>query len=218
MGILAFQDHEYTFPVAVGSLRLPGFLTLPNNARGVVIFAHGSGSSRFSERNRMIAESLRHVGVGSLLFDLLTQEEEWDRRNVFDIELLAERLDDAKNWVRQYPDAIGLPIGYFGASTGAAAAIVAAANAPVDIRAVVSRGGRPDLAAQALGVLKAPTLLIVGGGDSYVVELNRNAFEQMKSCQNRALEIVTCATHLFPEPGALAKVSELANHWFETYL
>ncbi len=182
----------------------------------MVIFAHGSGSSRLSPRNIQVAEALNRRRVATLLFDLLLPEEEGDRRNVFNIELLGQRLIQAVRWVIGEPDVGSLPIGLFGASTGAAAALVAASLLGDRVGAVVSRGGRPDLANGFLPQVKAPTLLIVGGADSGVIELNRWALERLGG--ERSIEIVPEATHLFPEPGALEAVIELAAGWFERYL
>ncbi|MFF3455420.1 alpha/beta family hydrolase [Streptomyces sp. NPDC002730] len=195
--------------VDAGGVRLAGDLTLPDGAQTVVMFAHGSGSSRHSPRNRHVATALNRAGLGTLLFDLLTPAEEADRANVFDIETLAQRLADATHWLRSRES---LPIGYFGASTGAAAALRAAASADSDIGAVVSRGGRPDLAGPHLADVRAPTLLIVGGHDTLVLDLNRHAQAELR-CENR-LEIVPGATHLFEEPGALDQVADLARSWF----
>jgi putative phosphoribosyl transferase len=186
---------------------------LPSNAIGIVIFAHGSGSSRLSPRNRLVARWLNERGCGTLLFDLLTDEEARDRRNVFDIDLLAARMRSATDWLRRQQGA-SLPIGYFGASTGAAAALVAAAGARDAIAAVVSRGGRPDLAGNALPRVTAPTLLIVGSLDHEVIELNQQAQRQMAAATETRLEIVPGATHLFEEPGTLEEVGRLAGNWF----
>jgi putative phosphoribosyl transferase len=207
------QMHEVQIPD--GDLRLPGTLGVPETAIGTVIFAHGSGSSRHSSRNQMVAAELRSAGVGTLLFDLLTDAEAADRANVFDIELLAARLSAATSWCRASHFARGLPIGYFGASTGAAAALVAA-SADSGIAAVVSRGGRPDMAGDLLGRVGAPTLLIVGGADHGIIELNESAFERLM-CTKR-LAIVPEATHLFEEPGALERVARLAQDWFVEHL
>ncbi|RFC77617.1 phosphoribosyltransferase family protein [Streptomyces sp. AcE210] len=198
--------------VEAGGVRLAGDLARPEGAAGLVMFAHGSGSSRHSPRNRAVAEVLQEAGLGTLLFDLLTPAEEADRDNVFDIGTLAGRLAGATRWLRDRESA---PIGYFGASTGAAAALRAAADDP-DIGAVVSRGGRPDLAGPRLDDVRAPTLLIVGGADVMVLDLNRAAQAQLR-CENR-LEIVPGATHLFEEPGALDRVADLARQWFTTHL
>jgi putative phosphoribosyl transferase len=208
-------DAEVEIPV-VGGLELVGHVALPTDARAIVVFAHGSGSSRHSPRNRAVAEALQRAGLGTLLFDLLTEQEERDRANVFDIELLAGRLDAVVRWVHDRPEARGLPIGCFGASTGAGAALWAAAEPGSPIAAVVSRGGRPDLAGERLGSVMAPTLLIVGGHDDVVLQLNSDAASQLR-CEH-ALEVVPRATHLFEEPGALDVVAELAADWFLTHL
>ena len=194
---------------------LPGDLTIPGQAIAVVVFAHGSGSSRRSPRNARVADRLHREGLGTLLFDLLTDAEAEDRRKVFDIELLARRLGAAVGWVRGRSELDGLPVGLFGASTGAAAALVVAA-ATRDITAIVSRGGRPDLAGEALERVTAPTLLVVGGMDRQVLGLNRAAQARMR-CETR-LEIVPGATHLFEEPGGLDRVAELAAAWFTDHV
>jgi putative phosphoribosyl transferase len=181
----------------------------------VVLFAHGSGSSRFSRRNQLVANSLVAANIGTLLFDLLSEGEEANRRNVFDVELLAGRLRHATDWIAARPATADLHIGYFGASTGAAAALVAAAGDP-RVRAIVSRGGRPDLAGEFLARVTAPTLLIVGGADPPVVPLNRTALERLAGIKR--LEIVPGATHLFEEPGALESVAALARLWFLEHL
>jgi putative phosphoribosyl transferase len=183
---------------------------------GAVVFAHGSGSSRLSPRNVQVARHLNENRLETLLFDLLTPEEELDRGNVFDIPLLVDRLETATSWLRRRPEALGLPIGFFGASTGAAAALWAAAELGHEIRAVVSRGGRPDLAAPHLGLVQAPTLLIVGGADDAVLELNREAATKLR-CEWE-LAVVPGASHLFAEPGALEEVAELAATWFTKHL
>jgi len=199
--------------VASGGTPLPGTLTVPVSARGVVLFAHGSGSSRRSPRNRAVAEWLQGAGLATLLFDLLTEEEGGNRAAVFDIPLLGDRLAGATEWLRRdRPDVAGLPIGYFGASTGAAAALWAAAEEGDGIAAVVSRGGRPDLALARLPQVSAPTLLVVGALDRVVIELNRTA--QAAMVADCALEIVPGAGHLFEEPGTLEGVAELAGGWF----
>jgi len=202
--------------VRTGDARLEGTLTLPASPRGIVLFAHGSGSSRHSPRNAFVARALLEAGVGTLLFDLLTLDEDRVYETRFDIGLLARRLAAATAWLRQRSEAAGLPVGYFGASTGAGAALLAAAeDAPV--RAVVSRGGRPDLAgAHALARVIAPTLLIVGGDDPQVIALNRQAYAQLQC--TKALEIVPGATHLFEEPGTLEQVAALAAAWFGRWL
>jgi putative phosphoribosyl transferase len=194
---------------------LPGDLVVPPAAPGIVVFAHGSGSSRRSSRNRFVAERLTEAGLGTLLFDLLTPGEELDRANVFDVDLLAGRLGAATRCLMARPEALGCPIGYFGASTGAAAALRAAASGP-PVSAVVSRGGRPDLAGDSLPAVTAPTLLIVGGNDSEVLRLNRQAYQRLR-CVKR-LEIVPGATHLFEERGTLEAAAALATDWFLEFL
>jgi putative phosphoribosyl transferase len=206
-------DDEVEIPA--GPVRLGGHLAVPGAAVGVVVFVHGSGSSRFSPRNQGVARALQWAGLGTLLFDLLTDAEAADRANVFDVELLARRLSAATAWLLDQP-ARTLPIGYFGASTGAAAALWAAAEPDAAVRAVVSRGGRPDLAGPRLAAVKAPTLLIVGGHDEIVLELNREAAGMLR-CEHR-LEVVPGATHLFEEPGALEAVAGLAGDWFTRHL
>ena len=203
-------DEEVT--VEAGPMHLAGRLTLTGQPAGIVIFAHGSGSSRLSPRNRFVAEVLQTAGLGTLLFDLLTREEEGKRANVFDVDLLSRRLLDATAWLRAQRETRDLPIGYFGASTGAAAALSAAAEPEAHIAAVVSSGGRPDLAGARLSAVTAPTLLIVGGDDALVVDLNREAQARL-NCENR-LTVVPGATHLFEEPGALERVASLAREWF----
>ncbi len=195
---------------------LAGTLHIPAGAHAVVAFVHGSGSSRFSPRNRAVAEALNGRGFATLLFDLLTEDEEADRANVFNVPLLAGRLTDAMRWLDGDDWAGTVPLGLFGASTGAAAALVAAADAGPRVSAVVSRGGRPDLAGKALTRVRAPTLLIVGGADTVVIELNEQALAQLP--EPKALEIVPGASHLFPEPGALDAVIEHAARWFTRYL
>jgi putative phosphoribosyl transferase len=206
------ETREVTIP-PVG---LNGSLHIPRGAHAVVVFAHGSGSSRLSPRNRAVAEALNKQGFATLLFDLLTTDEEMDRANVFDIPLLAARLIDAMRWLDGDAWAGKFPLGLFGASTGAAAALVAAAQAGSRVRAVVSRGGRPDLAGAALTRVRAPTLLIVGGADTVVIELNERALAQLPG--PKALEIVPGASHLFPEAGALEAVIAHAARWFTRYL
>jgi pimeloyl-ACP methyl ester carboxylesterase len=202
--------------VVIGPLGLAGTLHLPASASALVVFAHGSGSSRFSPRNMAVANALNAQGIATLLFDLLTPDEEQERTNVFDIALLAERLIEVVHWVDTQRGLAHLPLGLFGASTGAAAALVAAAQLGSRVGAVVSRGGRPDLADVALDRVTAPTLLIVGGLDYGVIELNEQAFAQLKA--QKAIEIVPDATHLFPEPGTLNIVIEHAARWFKTHL
>jgi pimeloyl-ACP methyl ester carboxylesterase len=206
--------------VPIGPVSLDGNLLIPHAATGLVLFAHGSGSSRFSTRNRRVAEFLREGALGTLLIDLLTAEEERvDERTGhlrFDINMLAGRLAETVEWLSQNDETKLLPVGLFGASTGGGAALVAAARRPDRVAAVVSRGGRPDLAGDALPLVKAPTLLIVGGNDEPVIGMNRRAFVQV--CAIKRLEIVPGATHLFEERGTLERVAELARDWFQTYL
>jgi putative phosphoribosyl transferase len=196
--------------------KLSGILSIPRNAKGVVAFAHGSGSGRFSPRNQYVAGVLQKAGLATLLLDLLGEDEAEYRGKVFDIRLLAERLQSAADWLETEPATSALPLGYFGASTGAGAALVAAALKPENVRAVVSRGGRPDLAREYLPQVQAPTLLIVGGEDDVVIELNKQAF-RMLECKEE-LVIVPGATHLFEEPGTLEEVARLAKEWFIRYL
>jgi putative phosphoribosyl transferase len=206
--------------VSAGPVELEGDLGSPENARGVVLFAHGSGSGRYSPRNRHVARALQRAGLATLLIDLLTPDEERvDLRSGhlrFDIGLLAERLAGATEWLIDIPDTRHLRIGYFGASTGAGAALVAAAERPRDVGAIVSRGGRPDLAGDALPLVEAPTLLIVGGNDAPVIGMNEEALARLRA--EKKLEIVAGATHLFEEPGALEEVARLAAGWFGRYL
>jgi predicted phosphoribosyltransferase/alpha-beta hydrolase superfamily lysophospholipase len=202
--------------VAAGAVRLGGRLTIPEDPAGIVLFAHGSGSGRFSPRNRFVAEGLNRAGLGTLLFDLLTEEEAGDRANVFDTGLLAERLADATDWLHGLPGIEGLAVGYFGASTGAAAALWAAAEPGARIAALASRGARPDLAGPRLADVSAPTLLVVGGADLTVLDLNRQARARLH-CESR-LTVVPGATHLFQEPGALESVTELACDWFTDHM
>jgi pimeloyl-ACP methyl ester carboxylesterase len=213
----ALREAELTIPA--GDVQLGAELRIPENAQGVVAFAHGAGSSRLSPRNRYVAEALRGRGLGTLLFDLLTPEEEqadFETAELrFDIDLLAERLIRASGWlVEEIPH--GMPFGYFGASTGAAAALVAAAYLGPEVGAVVSRGGRPDLAGGNLARVKSPTLLLVGGNDEVVLELNRAALDRLGG--EKRLEIIPGATHLFEEPGALAEVARRASDWFVRHL
>ncbi|AKB53520.1 MULTISPECIES: dienelactone hydrolase family protein [Methanosarcina] len=207
--------------IPIDSIKLEGNLTIPEGAKGIVVFAHGSGSSRFSPRNRHVAQELQKEGLGTLLFDLLTAEEE--RIDMitahlrFDIDLLADRLVSVTNWLLSNPETKNLNIGYFGASTGAAAALIAAKEHTNIIKAVVSRGGRPDLAEKALPDVKAPTLLIVGGEDYQVIKMNQWALDRLKA-EQKELKIVPGATHLFEEPGTLEEVANLAEEWFKRYL
>lgn len=207
---------EWQVEVYAGSHELRGILAAPPAACGAVVFAHGSGSGRHSPRNQYVARVLQEGGLATLLIDLLEEDEEEDREKVFDVELLAERLQAAADWLGGETATRNLPLGYFGASTGAAAALIAAARHPAVVRAVVSRGGRPDLAAECLRDVAAPTLLIVGGNDHVVIELNRQAFALLQ-CE-KELKIVPGATHLFPEPGALEQVARLAEDWFLRHL
>jgi putative phosphoribosyl transferase len=212
------EEREVRVPV--GPVILEGNLDIPESARGVVLFARGSGSGRHSPRNRYVAEELRQAGLGTLLIDLLTpEEEEIDLRTRhlrFDIGMLADRLVGTTNWLKRDPNTRNLRVGYFGASTGAGAALVAAAERPEEVGAIVSRGGRPDLAGDALARVRAPTLLIVGENDVPVIEMNREAMERLRV--EKELKIVSGATHLFEEPGALEEVTRLASDWFVRYL
>jgi putative phosphoribosyl transferase len=209
------KAHEIR-DVRMPPIGLAGILHVPKNAYALVVFAHGSGSSRLSPRNMAVASALNSQGIATLLFDLLTPAEEAERANVFDIPLLANRLVDAVRWLDGQSLVAKLPLGLFGASTGAAAALVAAAKLPHRVGAVVSRGGRPDLAGEALDQIRTPALLIVGGIDFGVIELNEQAFAHLKG--PKALEIVPAASHLFPEPGALEAVIGHAARWFERHL
>jgi dienelactone hydrolase len=206
--------------IATGPVVLVGDLDVPGRARGVVLFAHGSGSGRHSPRNRFVAAALREGRLATLLIDLLTEEEEDRERRTrhlrFDIRLLAGRLIAATDWLAEQPETRGLKVGYFGASTGGGAALVAATERPEAVAAVVSRGGRPDLTGDALPVVRCPTLLIVGGADLPVIALNREALDRLRYVKR--LEIVPGATHLFEEPGALEEVARLARQWFEQHL
>ncbi|MBC9783463.1 dienelactone hydrolase family protein [Heliobacterium chlorum] len=207
---------EQIIYVPVDSVSLEGSLGLSNDAQGLVIFAHGSGSSRHSPRNNFVAKQLQSAGLGTLLIDLLTEEEDAVYERRFDIELLVHRLCVTTRWFKEQRMTKGLPIGYFGASTGAAAALKAAASLGESIAAVVSRGGRPDLAEPDLGLVQSPTLLIVGGDDDVVIELNQVAYDKLKS--QKELVIVPGASHLFEEPGTLEEAARLAVDWFTRYL
>lgn len=213
-------DSEHPLIIPCGKNSLDGILHVPKNAQGVVLFAHGSGSSRFSVRNQLIARSLNEGRLATLLFDLLTpEEEEQDTKTLkfrFDIPMLATRLIAATDWIVRQPIAHGLPLGYFGASTGGGAALIAAAERANVVKAVVSRGGRPDLAGDNLFRVKSPTLLIVGGNDIPVIEMNQEALLKLQ-CQ-KCLEIIPGATHLFEEPGTLQEVARLAKAWFNEHL
>jgi putative phosphoribosyl transferase len=201
--------------IDVDPVRLPADLVLPRGAPAVVVFAHGSGSSRLSPRNRAVAERLQRAGLGTLLFDLLSEDEARDRALVFDVDLLSRRLEAAAGWVRRWPGLGHVPVSFFGASTGAAAALVASTRLRDLVAAIVSRGGRPDLAAGALERVRAPTLLIVGGDDPEVLELNREAQRRLRA--ETRLEVVPGAGHLFEEPGALERVADLAAEWFTAH-
>ena len=209
-----FNMHPVT--IAADAVRLAGDLGLPEQPAGLVLFAHGSGSGRLSPRNRFVARTLLAGGLATLLLDLLMEEEADDRRKIFDIDLLADRLMAAANWLARHPATKDLPLGYFGASTGAGAALQAAARAPESVAAVVSRGGRPDLAAPFLPQVTAPTLLIVGGEDGPVIRMNEQALALL-TCPKQ-LVIVPGATHLFEEPGTLEQVAALARAWFLKHL
>jgi len=202
--------------IPINSLDLEGDLSVPEKNKGVIVFVHGSGSSRLSPRNQFVAEILNKAGFATLLFDLLTEDEDRTYENRFNTPLLAERLKEATDWLKEQEDIENIPMGYFGASTGAAAAIIGAAEIGAEIKAVVSRGGRPDLAGKALSKLKSPILLIVGGEDYEVIELNKEAASQIV-CK-KEIKIVDGATHLFEEPGTLEKAAELAKNWFERHL
>jgi len=214
------EEHDLPVTIPVDGAKLHGNLNVPAGARGIVLFAHGSGSSRHSPRNRYVASVLREGGLATLLMDLLTAEEEAidlrTRHLRFDIDLLARRLVVATDWLRQQADTRDLKVGYFGASTGAGAALVAAAQRPDAVGAVVSRGGRPDLASSALPAVRAPTLLIVGGDDRPVIAMNQEALAELRA--EKELQIVPGATHLFEEPGTLEQVARSARLWFERHL
>jgi dienelactone hydrolase len=212
------EQHEInrTVQIPANGIKLEGALVIPSDAKGVVLFAHGSGSSRHSPRNNFVAQVLQKAGMGTLLMDLLTREEDSIYENRFDIDLLTWRLERATQWVMEQQESKALEIGYFGASTGAAAALQAAATFGSAIGAVVSRGGRPDLAMSALDRVQSPTLLIVGGFDDIVIDLNRKAYAKLKT--EKHLAIVPGATHLFEEPGTLQEAARLAAEWFKRYL
>jgi dienelactone hydrolase len=213
---MATNHFEQLVHIPIDSIKLEGSLAVPRQAQGLVIFAHGSGSSRFSPRNNFVARVLRESGIGTLLMDLLTEEEDAVYQTRFNIDLLTERLLLATRWLQEQPRTKDLVIGYFGASTGAAAALKAVAAEGSKIGAVVSRGGRPDMAEEALAHVQSPTLLIVGGNDDIVIELNRAAFARLKG--KKQLVIVPGATHLFEEPGTLEEVARLATDWFKKHL
>jgi len=215
---MSTRTRETAVTISVGEVVLEGALELPAQPAGVVLFSHGSGSGRFSPRNRFVAAELHKLALGTLLLDLLTEAEDRDYQRRFDIDLLTQRLGCAVGFVRGHPATKTLPVGLFGASTGAASALRVAAAMPKDVGAVVSRGGRPDLAgAGALGQVKAPTLLVVGGLDFEVIELNESACDKLVHCE-RELVIVPGATHLFEEPGTLDEVARLAGQWFIRHL
>lgn len=211
-GEFIMNKYEREVKIKDKNIQLNGILGLPHNPLGIVVFAHGSGSGRFSPRNNYVARVLQEAQLGTLLMDLLSEEEALDRNNVFDIELLADRLCLAKTWLSKQPACQTLKLGYFGASTGAGAALVAAAKEPDNVFAVVSRGGRPDLAGEYLENVQAPTLLLVGGHDGVVINLNQDALQRLQ-CP-KELKIIPRATHLFEEPGTLEQVAELATQWF----
>lgn len=213
---MATKGSQQLVHIREGGATIEGELALPEGAGAVVLFAHGSGSSRHSPRNKYVAQVLREAGLGTLLIDLLTPEEDRTYKTRFDIDLLTRRLRAATRWLSEQPSTKGMTVGYFGASTGAAAALQAAADPSEQIGAVVSRGGRPDLAWSALTLVRAPTLLIVGGRDDIVIELNEKAYQQLKP--EKQLAIVPGATHLFEEPGTLEEVARLAAEWFVRHL
>jgi len=213
---MEIKSSQKLVRIPADSVDLEGTLVIPQGAKAIVIFVHGAGSSRLSPRNNFVAQVLNDAGLGTFLFDLLTEEEDIVYENRFDLTLLTSRLKTATGWLRDQPLARKLSLGYFGASTGAAAAIITAAESGASIGAVVSRGGRPDLAKQALGELATPTLLIVGGEDDVVLELNQEAYEQIKA--EKDLKVIPGATHLFEEPGALEEVSRLAANWFKKHI
>lgn len=206
------KEHTQSLSIHLEGISLNGILTIPNNAKGIVIFSHGSGSGRLSPRNNYVAQVLNRKGLATLLADLLTEEEDWLTENRFDIDLLTHRLIAITKWVKQYEETKGLPIFYFGASTGAASALKASLYFYAEIQAIVSRGGRPDLIFEKLNEVQAPTLLIVGGLDSIVLKLNSKAYVRLK-CE-KDMEIVPDASHLFEEPGKLEEVAQLAALWF----
>ncbi len=213
---MARKNSSQLIHIPVESVILEGNLDVPKGSRALIIFAHGSGSSRHSKRNKYVAQVLREVGLGTLLFDLLTNEEDMIYENRFDIPLLAKRLSSVTRWIHEQAKTKNLRIGYFGASTGAAAALIAAADPTLEVFAIVSRGGRPDLAVKSLSYVGAPTLFIVGGDDYIVIQLNQQAYNFIKA--EKALQIIPGASHLFEEPGALEQVAHLAAEWFNKHL
>ena len=213
---MSSSESSQIVHIPVESVVLEGVLDVPQDAHAVVIFAHGSGSSRHSKRNKYVAQVLREDSLATLLFDLLTKEEDLIYENRFDIPLLAKRLSSVTRWVKKQPQTRNLRIGYFGASTGAAAALVAAAEPNSEVDAIVSRGGRPDLAEKYLHLVTAPTLFIVGGDDYIVIQLNQQAYNFLKV--KKELQIIPRASHLFEEPGALEQVAHLAAEWFNEHL
>ena len=213
---MPLEPNEQAVTIMKEGISLSGFLGIPPEPAGIVLFAHGSGSGRFSPRNRFVAYHLQQGGIGTLLIDLLMSDEEHDRRNVFDIDLLADRVLMVSAWLRQNAATTLLSLGYFGASTGAGAALQAAARASFPVGAIVSRGGRPDLAEQYLPQVSSPTLLLVGGEDQPVIEMNQDAYRLLR-CPKQ-FTIIPGATHLFEEPGALEQVAEQALQWFSKHL
>ena len=213
---MARKNSPQLIHIPVKSVILEGNLVIPQGSRALIIFAHGSGSSRHSKRNKYVAQVLREVGLGTLLFDLLTNEEDIIYENRFDIPLLAKRLSSVTRWIHEQAKTKNLRIGYFGASTGAAAALIAAADRTLEVFAIVSRGGRPDLAVKSLSYVGTPTLFIVGGDDYIVIQLNQQAYNFIKA--EKALQIIPGASHLFKEPGALEQVAHLAAEWFNKHL
>ena len=207
---------KFDLDIPLSSVTLKGDLVIPENATGIVVFSHGSGSSRFSSRNRMVAELIQKQNIATFMFDLLTEEEDHITENRFNIDLLANRLIETTQWLMENEDTKSLAIGYFGASTGAASALRAAAHFGKTIKAVVSRGGRPDLTIADLPLVTAPTLLIVGGLDAPVITMNKMAYDQLESIKD--MKIIEGATHLFEEPGKLLEVADLAIDWYKKYL
>lgn len=214
--VLVNEKLVHLVEIPAGHRTIHGLLHLTEGASGVVVFAHGSGSGRYSPRNQSVARELQAAGLATLLLDLLEDAEAEDGDNIFNVELMAERLQSVANWLNQQPETVHLPLGYFGASTGAGAALVAAARDPVTVQAIVLQGGRTDLAADLLDLVQAPTLLIVGGNDNVVLDINQQALGQLRCLME--LAVVPGATHLFPEPGALEAVARLAQDWFVRYL